>query len=191
MFLGLLPCVPSMAQGRQISLLNWNSGGTNLVCTLTDGPEYLMEGALLCKRNEAIDGTASLGPTILSHVDEDHAPIGLAQFTNTLMSIWASAAYQCFLAFGWTGTHFEKILFHCTKGSYEVATDGHGNTAYLITDYAIQSNKPWHPIRTTIYLWKNSQLHTVKCSWKNRYSVLATVLSPNPRFNTDRLRRPR
>jgi hypothetical protein len=167
----------AIAEGTQVALLKWESRDESLVCTLTDGPTSLMEGVLFCRENEADDGTIRAAQTVLTYTDDSRAPIALAQFSTTLMSIWSSAAYQCFVAFGRTANSFQQIFSHCTKGGYEVIGDGGSGIAYLVTDYEMRTNRPWFPARTTIYYWKEGRLVTRHGSWSSRFKVLQSILS--------------
>lgn len=160
----------SLAGERIASYVEWIIPGTkadSLICELSRGPEHIMQGALRCYINTSKQGNLKKGKEVFIYRDDTRSPISVAPasspVSNALITMWESAAYACYIVFGYHNGKVEKLFEHCSKGRIETVDDGGDGIIFLVTDYSA-----FQPTDTTIYHWSAGIIRKQKIPYNER-----------------------
>ena len=160
----------SFAGETIVSYVEWIIPGTkadSLICELSRGPEHIMQGALRCYINTSKEGNLKKGKEVFIYRDDSRSPISvtpaLGPVSNTLITMWESAAYACYIVFGYHNGKVEKLFEHCSKGGIETVDDGSDGIIFLVTDYSA-----FQPTDTTIYHWSAGIIGKKKIPYNER-----------------------
>lgn len=168
----------------EVSSSIWSIGETTLICKLYHDEDSVMDGTLRCYKDVSNNGTQVLGEKVFEF-REEIGPISVGPAagpsSDALLTMWASGAYACYIAFGYAKPSITQLFRQCTKGGIEVLADAKGGVLFLVTDYKITSKRGWFPSVTTLYFWVGGILKTYKSPWVSRLSTAQRLINPHDR----------